>query len=208
MAVVQALDLQKACGMKLILIEGANGTGKTVLAQQLLADLHCRGFIKDAYKERRYDELGSRPTLRQWRAIEKDSWQELYKMIKAMRNTDTLLIIEGDFRRKQYQKITQLMQGNPIAIEVFCFARGLLPFWRFVQRNRTGERHRGHLDYLGYGAVFAGTILTQLGWHLFGPFGAPENLIEFDTTMFSSIHYRKLKQYITQRLDRCGIMGA
>ena len=192
--------------MKLIIIEGANGTGKTVLAQQLAADLRYTAFIKDAYKEQCYDKLGGKPTLLQWYAIEKDSWRELYKTITAMRDTDAPLIIEGDLKRKQYRIISRLVLDNTTVIEVFCFARGLLPFWRFVQRNRTGERHKGHLDYLGYGAVFIGTLITRLGYDLFGPFGFSRNLITFDMTDFSNMQYSTLKQHIAQHLDECGIM--
>lgn len=182
--------------MKLIVVEGISGTGKTTVAQHVSKELHCAVISKDWYKERAYDQLAKKPSLRQWARIDRQSWQPLYGKIAELVATDGTLIVDGDFKREQITKIATIIRDNTIVIELYCFARNLTPLKRYIRRSRTPGRHSGHRDRIWYGTVLAAVIVRKLGIKTYGPFALKNNVLGIDTTDFNSISYKEIAQYI------------
>lgn len=187
-------------GMKLVIIEGKTATGKTTLAKRLAHDLDLPAFLKDAYKERRFDALGRPPTLRQWVEIENASWRVLHDAVKAAIQDNESLIIEGNFVPKVRRQLRKLIPPDCTVVEIFCFAKGRTLLQRYIRRNQSGERHRGHLDHLWYGSVLLEMAAARLGFHWVKPLAISDKLLLVDTSDFSAVDYDKIKRFIKASL--------
>ena len=110
MALVQALGVRKSQTMRLVIVEGISGVGKSTVAHCLSKELNCAVFSKDSYKEELFDQLGKKPSVRQWTHIDKQSWQILYSKITELLDTDVTLIVDGDFKPQQLLYHSALMR--------------------------------------------------------------------------------------------------
>lgn len=182
--------------MRLVIVEGISGVGKSTVAHCLSKELNCAVFSKDSYKEELFDQLGKKPSVRQWTHIDKQSWQILYSKITELLDTDVTLIVDGDFKRKHIVKIAALMRNDTKVVEVYCFAHGLVPLKRYIRRSRSEGRHRGHRDPLWYFMILAAIILDRLGIKISGPFELKGAAIRVDTTNFDRIRYEEILQHI------------
>lgn len=182
--------------MKLVVIDGLSGTGKTTVARHLSREMNCVFFSKDLYKEQLFDQLGKNPSLHQWVRIDKQSWQKLYDKIAELLDTNATFIVEGDFKRGHIAKVKEIIRDDTKVVELFCFADGFVPLKRYIRRNRSGERHRGHRDHLWYFAVLATVIIDKLGIKICGPFELRSTVMKIDTTNFDSIRYDEILQHI------------
>lgn len=182
--------------MKLIIVRGGGATGKTALARRLAQDLKYELYSKDEFKEKEFDKLGRRPTALEMKKLESRSWDETYSSVKSAVENKTALIIEGNFMRPQKRKILQSVDENTTLVEVYCNSRGLTSFKRFVSRNESGERHRGHRDRAFYPIVFLESVVGVMGINTYKPYKLSEHFIEVDTTDFNKIDYEKILNYI------------
>lgn len=93
----------------------------------------------------------------------------------------------------------KLLKNNVTVIEVFCFARGWVAVRRYITRNRSGERHRGHRDHLWYILVFSDSLLEKIGYKVYRPLRLSTHIIYLDTTDFGHLDYagilRSIKSY-------------
>ncbi len=109
------------------------------------------------------------------------------------------LIIEGNFKYKQRESVRKILRRDTGVVEIFCFARGWLPFTRYVSRNRKGERHRGHFDHLWYVFVFWEVFLSKFGINAYRPLRLSDAVIEVDTSDFKAVDYKRILRYVTDR---------
>jgi predicted kinase len=182
--------------MQLIIVQGKTATGKTHLANRLSKDLGIAAFIKDGYKEKRFDALGKVPNLKQWVDIENESWRQLHEAVQEAIHKNTSLIIEGNFVPKERKKLRKLIPTTCNVVEIFCFAKGRVLSKRYVQRNRSGERHPGHRDHLWYGVVFMEMAAAGVGAHWIKPVRVSDKVLKVDTTDFSKVDHEKIVQFI------------
>jgi len=182
--------------MKLIIVQGESATGKTTLVKRLATDLNLPYFMKDDYKERRYDELGKIPSLRQWSKIDNDSWEAIYAAIQQAVDSDGSLIIEGNFWRKQRARIRKIVPESASVAEVFCTADPAMIWQRFHERHRQGNRHPGHRDHLWGPTMWLDLTCSKLGWHWIKPVGISQRLLRVDTTDFSKLDYQAIKDFV------------
>ena len=179
--------------MKLVIIEGPTSTGKSTLARKLAKDLDIAMFLKDDYKEKEFDSAGRSPNVKQWTRIEKTSWQQVLAAIKTAVETNKSLIVEGNFFPSHGPKIKALLHTDTVIVEIFCYARGLTILKRYVRRNRSGERHKGHRDHLWYPVVALEAF--GLGKH-YRPLKLSSNLLRVNTTDFDAVDYEAICQFI------------
>jgi hypothetical protein len=177
--------------MSIIIISGDSGTGKTSLATKLIRDLRCTAFLKDDYKENIYDNYAKVPNLIKW---------ALYRATQEAISANRTILIEGNFQPSQKRVLKKILANNATVIEVFCLARGLVSFKRFVARNRSGNRHRGHRDRLWYSLVFGSAALSAIGVSVYKPLRLSSNVLALDTTDFSQVNYAKVLAFIQKRI--------
>ncbi len=121
-----------------IVVSGAPGAGKTLLARPLAAELHLPLLSKDVIKEALFDELGIGDRL--WsRRMGRASMAVIYRIAA----TTPTAVIEAVFHRDV--SIHDLHALDKPLIEVHCQLDPQLAIARFEQRA-DHERHPGHLD--------------------------------------------------------------
>ncbi len=182
--------------MRLIIVRGGGATGKTALAWRLAQDLKYELYSKDGFKEKEFDKLDNRPTALQMKNLESKSWDLTYSAVKNAVSKNTALIIEGNFMKPQKRQIIKAINKDTVVIEVYCRAKGLASFKRFVRRNESGERHRGHRDRIFYPIVFLESVAGIIGITPYKPFKISGNFIEVDTTDFNNVEYTNILNYI------------
>lgn len=183
--------------MKLVIVYGGGATGKTTLAHRLSKDLGFSSFLKDEYKEGEFDRLGHTPSIKEFRRLEKESWQKIYETIDHAKKTDEDLLIEGNFMAPQGKAISKMLTKDVEVVEIYCLTKGMTLFKRFVSRNRTEERHKGHRDHLWYGIVFLEALATGIGLKPYPPFKFPgSRYLQVNTTDFSKVEYNKILKFV------------
>lgn len=121
-----------------IVVSGAPGAGKTLLARPLAAELRVPLLSKDVVKEALFDELGIGDRL--WsRRMGRASMAVLYRIAA----TTPAAVIEAVFHRDV--SIDDLHSLDKPLIELHCQLDPDIAIARFEQRA-DHERHPGHLD--------------------------------------------------------------
>jgi adenylate kinase family enzyme len=182
--------------MKLIIINGTTSTGKSTLAGKLAKDLGIKAYLRDVYKEQEFDLLGKSPSLKQLSIIETASQQKLFEAIEGAVKQDESLIVESNFTYAQAKKIKSLIRPNTVVVEIFCFANGFRIFKRYVGRNKSGERHHGHRDYLWYPIVAVEAF--GIGKLRYRPLKLSPNTLLVDTNNFATVDYGKIRKFIVE----------
>lgn len=137
--------------MKLIIINGLPGTGKTTIAKPLSQKLGLPLVAKDTIKEFLFDTVGVGD--REWsKMLGKVSSEFLYSLAEALLANDTSVIIESAFEaRFAKSAIERLAEAyQPDVFEVYCTTNKDVRRQRFIDRNESGERHKGHVDEANY----------------------------------------------------------
>jgi len=182
--------------MKLILINGTTSTGKSTLARKLAKDLNIIAYLRDDYKEQEFDAIGKSPSFKQLSTVDKESQKELYGAIKAAIEQNESLIVESNFTREQGNKIRSIIRSDTIVVEVFCFANGFRVLKRYVTRNKSGERHKGHRDYLWYPIVAIEAF--GFGKLRYRPLSLSSNVLLVDTNRFASVNYDAIRKFVAE----------
>lgn len=177
----------------LIIVNGLPGTGKTVLAKRLAADVRLPVFSRDGLYETLYDALkcqsnGCPPLLGS------AMFTLLYSVTGSVLAAGQSVIVEGFFGRPEFRTAEFLHLQRTSDFEPFqilCKADGRVLLERFLARIETGERHIGHRD-MGWIEQNKEQLLQG---HL-PPLALGGQLVEIDTTTPQSFDYADLLQHI------------
>lgn len=133
---------------KLIIVNGAPGSGKTTIVSHLRTQLDITIIEKDAIKEFFFDYVGFGD--REWsRMLGKVAIDTLFRLAAQLFAIKDVLIIETAFYASvARQDIAQLVNMYDIDIlELYCRADESVRQERFTRRARR-DRHPGHADLL------------------------------------------------------------
>lgn len=131
--------------MYCILVAGVPATGKGRMAQELSQRLGLPWLSKDAIKEKLYDTVGFRCRAEKV-ALGEGALEALYYAAGQLLQAGVSCILENNFEevskpgllalleRCQCQAVTVFLTGEPEAL-----------YRRFLQRDRSPQRHRGHV---------------------------------------------------------------
>jgi len=137
--------------MKLIIINGLPGTGKTTIAKPLAEQLGFPLVSKDTIKEFLFDTIGVGD--REWsKTLGKVSSEFLYSLADELLSKGHSVIIESAFEpiyaQPNIQKYIDLY--HPEVFEIYCTTEKEVRRKRFEERNESGLRHAGHQDHTNY----------------------------------------------------------
>ena len=131
--------------MTILIITGIPAAGKSTLAEALSMRLNLPVLSKDSIKERLFDTLGF--TSREEKVRLGVAAQEmLYYAAEQMLKVRQPLILENNFEHASREGLLRLLVAygiHPLTIRVTGDDRVI--YERFVERDKSPERHRGHV---------------------------------------------------------------
>lgn len=181
--------------MNLVIVSGPEATGKTVIGKEIARLLEYRYQSKDTIKETLYDSMKHNTWDYLW--YEKRAKDELFKEIREFISKNQSVVIESNFISADKQRLRSCMDDKAIIAEIYCTARGLTSFRRFVSRNEKGVRHKGHHDRRWYPKIFLEDLLhyVKIQWP-HKPLGFTEKILVVDSTDFSKVDYKKIADFV------------
>lgn len=181
--------------MQLVLVSGPEATGKTHIAKSIARQMGCDYAGKDAIKEALYDTAAHNTWNYSWYESEvKNIFFNLVKDYIAQRKS---LVIESNFIGTDRDRLMGLLNDDVEVSEIYCTARGLVSFKRFVQRNESGHRHKGHHDRRWYVKVFIQDMLRYLHVNYpYRPVRITPKLLIVDTTNYQKIDIASISKFV------------
>lgn len=194
--------------MYCILVTGIPASGKSTMARFLAERLSLPMFSKDHIKEILYDELGFRSREEKVK-LGIASMQIMYDAAEQMMKCKQPFILENNFEniskeglfalleRYSYQALTVQLTGDYRKI-----------YERFMERNQSEDRHRGHVVNDGYPELAAGQKVAPIlfehfvggirsrGMDCFSGNG-PELVV--DTTDFQKVDHEAIVRWILEQ---------
>lgn len=184
--------------MQVIIVSGPEATGKTSIAKSLAASLGYKYITKDSIKERLFDTSRKHSTWNYaWyeNKAKKQFFSEVHELIKGRND----VVIESNFIGKDKKRLSSLLTKDVFLVEIYCTAKGMTTFKRFVSRNESGNRHSGHHDRRWYGKVLLEDLLqyVNIRWPS-RPSYLTNKLLIVDTTDFSKVDIEKIIKFVKE----------
>ncbi|WP_346931221.1 AAA family ATPase [Clostridium sp.] len=130
----------------MIVVTGTSATGKTILSKKLASKFNLSLINKDEIKELLFDCLGIRDEV--W-AIQLGvtSFELSYLFAEKLCQTNKSFIIEGNFEDKYATKVFDNLKNKYAykIVQLYCHAPEEILYDRYLKRDNSGERHRGHI---------------------------------------------------------------
>lgn len=161
----------------LILVGGAPGSGKTVLARRLAADLTLPLWTKDFVKETLSDGLGVRG-LEASKALGRPTFAVFYAVLAELLRGRISLIAEANYRRALSVVELRPLVAMARTVQIFCEAPPEICVQRVIERLDRGERHPIHADRERLTEIADNR--TGDGWDGYGPLdlGVPTLIVD------------------------------
>ena len=196
--------------MYCILVAGLPASGKTVMADVLSKDLGIPVISKDKIKEIMYDTVGFH-SRKEKVALGVASMEIMYYMAEQHMKCGLPFILENNFEHISREGLEKLLcKYGYHGITVLLTGDDRILYQRFVARNGTAERHRGHVvndcypekerrevPPMSYEAFVNG--FTERGMD---NFSIGDSKIIVDTTDFKKVDYVGLLRKIKELIDK------
>lgn len=198
--------------MYCILVTGIPATGKSTMAKEIGKQLNIPVISKDSIKEILFDTVGFNSRSEKV-ALGVGAMEIMYYCAEQLMQTGEPFVLENNFEnssKEGLEKILVKYQYTPITVVMTGDYRVI--YERFLERNQSPERHRGHVVNTQYPEVSptneVGIVLYE---HFVGgiknrgmdSFSIGENRIVVDTTDFSNVDIGTIIQNIRNVVTIC-----
>lgn len=131
--------------MYCILVAGMPASGKSTIAKYLAEKLEIPMISKDNLKEIMFDEIGF-GSREEKNKLGRASMKIMYHIAEQMMTTNTAFILENNFEDISKGELMQLLDKyGYTAITVRLTGDYQKIYERFAARDKSPERHRGHV---------------------------------------------------------------
>ena len=197
--------------MDLILIAGMPAAGKTSIGRRLSGDLKIPMLSKDSIKEILFDTVGFK-SREEKNALGVAAFQMMHDAAKNILLCGGSVILENNFDNASKPDVMRLIAqtcARTLTVLVDCEYAEV--YRRYVKRDQSPERHRGHVlntiypEPAGagtspYAPLPCNTLQKGMEARGFRTFDVGGERIEIDTTDFDSFDYPALLDNIRERL--------
>ena len=182
----------------LVLISGAPGTGKTVLARRIATALPVAVIEKDVIKETLFDTLGERD-LGWSRKLGAAAFDLLDMFVQSHLKAGQSVIAEAAFWQDPgalwLDRLKQ--QYNFRVLEIHCHASRETVLQRFAGREESDDRHGGHRSGK---SIHATVKELRDNYGRYAPLTTGDGLVSIDTEDFAAIDYAAIAKQVSSSL--------
>ena len=197
--------------MYCILVTGIPASGKSTIARYLAENLQIPMISKDDIKEKLFDEVGFRSRAEK-NKLGSASMEIMYYVAEQLMQVRGAFILENNFEHASKEGLLQLLDKYEYtAVTVRLTGDYRKIYERFVERDRSPERHRGHVVNDCYPEIEGvkkdnPTMLKYEGFLYgiehrgFDSFVANGPCIVIDTTEFSKVNMEEILEQVRQAI--------
>jgi predicted kinase len=185
----------------LIIFTGLPGTGKTTLSRQLSEALNIPLVAKDAIKEIMYDHIGWSDRAFSAKLAHATFGIMDYVATQQLQSGNTL-ILESNYSPRLANEHFQNWQNDYDCkiIQIVCRTNLDVLVSRYLERNRTSERHPGHIDNEGSLESYKNDFGRRIENDEDQPLAVQGPVRIVDTTDFGSIHKKEIAEWVKNNL--------
>lgn len=196
-----------------ILIAGIPAAGKSTFAKYISEKLGVPWVSKDSIKEILFDNIGFKSRAEKV-TLGVAGTEIMYYFAVSLLKQNRPIILENNFEESTKPGLLNLINKyncKPLTIRLTGDLN--IIYKRFVERDKSPERHRGHVVNTCYPECGNTDVVPTMSFENFKKminergiidFQVGENVIEVDCTDFSKIPYediiKKINSYITEVL--------
>jgi predicted kinase len=136
---------------RLVIVTGAPGTGKTVLATRLAREVGLPVLTKDAIKEAMMEVLQV-PDREASMRLGAAAFRLLFTLSQSLLDAGVGIVLEGPFTHPRADAELRELSRSARTVLIHCVVPADLVVQRYRDRYESGQRHPGHFD----GAVLDG----------------------------------------------------
>lgn len=191
-----------------ILIAGLPATGKSTFADLLSRELGVPCLSKDAIKESLFDTLGFQSRAEKVKLGEA-AYRILLDQAESMLKNGLTIALENNFEDSSRAPLMAMLEKTDAKPVTVMFDGDLAAIHaRFLKRNQSPERHRGHvvntrypeIEPAPYSALPLEAFAAGMEARGYRRFDVGEPRLMVDTTDIDSVHWAEILEWIKTQI--------